>query len=80
MLIYSKITEKNNTYKPNGKDNINDILKNLENTINILQNMYQKTQKLTSGYGQRLDKVVQLVHKIYSATNEAVTEFNYRLR
>lgn len=81
MMIVEKITENNNRYiKPSGKDNINDILKNLENTINILQNMYQRTKELKYTKGQLLDKVVPLVHKVHSAANDALTEFNYRLR
>lgn len=81
MLVYRKVaTEKNNHYKPTGSDNIDDILKNLEDSFNILQNMYERTKKLNSFSGQKLDKVVSLVHKIHSAANDALTEFDYRLR
>ncbi len=83
MLVYRKLTEKNNnSIKPSGRDNYNDIFANIKHIQQILNDMYQgllKAEK-NSLSGERLDKVVPLVHKIRSAAQAALTETNYRLR
>lgn len=83
MLVYRKVaTEKNNHYKPSGNDNYDDIFANIKQIQEILEYMYQGLSKAkkNSLTGERLEKVVPLVHKIRSAATDALTEFNYRLR
>lgn len=83
MLVYRKLTEKNNnSIKPSGRDNYNDIFANIKHIQQILDYMYKgvKEVKSKSMYGEKLDKVVPLVHKIRSAASDALTEFNYQTR
>lgn len=82
MLVYRKLTEKNKSYKPTGRDNYEDIFANIKQIQQILDYMYKgvKEAKSKSMYGEKLDKVVPLVHKIRSAASDALTEFNYQAR
>ena len=42
MLVYRKLTEKNNnSIKPSGRDNYNDIFANIKHIQQILNDMYQ---------------------------------------
>ena len=80
MLVYRKLTEKNKSYKPTGRDNYEDIFANIKQIQQILDYMYKGVKEANSKsmYGDKLDKVVPLVHKIRSAASDALTEFNYR--
>lgn len=82
MLVYRKLTEKNKSYKPTGRDNYEDIFANIKQIQQILDYMYKgvKEAKNKSMYGKKLDKVVPLVHKIHLAATDALTEFNYQAR
>ena len=82
MLVYRKLKEKNKSYKPTGSDNYEDIFANIKHIQQILDYMYKgvKEVKSKSMYGEKLDKVVPLVHKIRSAASDALTEFNYQTR
>ena len=82
MLVYRKLTEKNKSYKPTGSDKYEDIFANNKHIQQILDYMYKgvKEVKSKSMYGEKLDKVVPLVHKIRSAASDALTEFNYQTR